>query len=78
MPAQRSAVAPMTVLGMPVEGLAVCPLAVNALSHFGVVEPFGKPVGSMTQTLIAGIEIAAHDILHGFVKHDASAHDDLL
>lgn len=71
-------VEPITALGMPIEGLAVRPLAVNVPFYFGVVTPFGKPVNSTTQALIAAIETAARDILHGFVKRDAGDHDDLL
>jgi DNA-binding transcriptional LysR family regulator len=71
-------VEPITALGMPIEGLAVRPLAVNIPFYFGVVTPFGKPVDGMTQALIAAIETAAQDILHGFVKRAASEHDDLL
>jgi len=71
-------VEPITALGMPIEGLAVRPLAENIPFYFGVVTPFGKPVDSVTQALIGAIETAARDILHGFVKRDASDHDDLL
>jgi len=39
--------------------------------------PFGKPVDSLVQALIADIEMAARNTLHGFVKRDARAHDDL-
>lgn len=71
-------VEPMTALGMPIEGLAVRPLDVNIPFYFGVVTPFGKPVDGVTQALIAAIETAARNILHGFVKRDADEHDNLL
>jgi DNA-binding transcriptional LysR family regulator len=71
-------VEPITALGMPIEGLAVRPLAVNIPFYFGVVTPFGKPVDGVTQALIAAIETAAQNILHGFVKRAAGDHDDLL
>jgi len=71
-------VEPITALGMPIEGLAVRPLAVNVPFYFGVVTPFGKPVDAVTQALIAAIETAARNILHGFVKRGAGDHDDLL
>jgi DNA-binding transcriptional LysR family regulator len=71
-------VEPITALGMPIEGLVVRPLAINIPFYFGVVTPFGKPVDGITQALIAAIESAAQTILHGFVKRDASEHDELL
>ncbi|MFL9925685.1 LysR family transcriptional regulator [Herbaspirillum lusitanum] len=71
-------VEPITALGMPIEGLVVKPLAVHIPFYFGVVTPFGKPLTATTQALIEAIEIAARDILHGFVKREASEHDDLL
>ncbi|AMP00237.1 bacterial regulatory helix-turn-helix, lysR family protein [Collimonas arenae] len=71
-------VEPMTALGMPIAGLAVKPLAVNIPFYFGVVTPYGKPNDGVTQALIAALESAARNILHGFVKHDAEQHDELL
>ncbi|MDB5766918.1 MAG: LysR family transcriptional regulator [Collimonas fungivorans] len=71
-------VEPMTALGMPISGLAVKPLAVNIPFYFGVVTPYGKPIDGVTQALIAALESAARNILHGFVKRDAGQHDDLL
>lgn len=71
-------VEPITALGMPIEGLVVRPLEVNVPFYFGVVTPFGKPTVAVTQALITAIEMAARDILPGFVKRDAGDHDDLL
>jgi DNA-binding transcriptional LysR family regulator len=71
-------VEPITALGMPIEGLVVRPLQINIPFYFGVVTPFGKPVDGITQALIAAVESAAQTILHGFVKRDASDHDELL
>jgi len=71
-------VEPMTALGMPISGLAVKPLAVNIPFYFGVVTPYGKPIDGATQALIAALETASRNILHGFVKRDAGQHDDLL
>ncbi|WP_211462291.1 LysR family transcriptional regulator [Collimonas silvisoli] len=61
-----------------IAGLAVKPLAVNIPFYFGVVTPYGKPIDGVTQALIGALETAARNILHGFVKRDASQHDDLL
>ena len=71
-------VEPITAFGMPIEGLKVVPLEVNIPFYFGVITPFGKPLDAVTQALIAAIEVAAQEILHGFVKRHASEHDDLL
>lgn len=71
-------VEPITALGMPIEGLVVKKLAVDIPFYFGVVTPYGRPVEGVTQALIDAVEHCARDILHGFAKRDASAHDDLL
>ena len=71
-------VEPMTALGMPIEGVAVRPLAVNIPFYFGVVTPFGKPIDAVTAALIDAVESASKAILPGFVKRAAGAHDELL
>jgi len=71
-------VEPITALGMPIEGMVVRPLEVNIAFYFGLVTPFGKPVDAITAALIEAIEISAQEILHGFVKRDVNAFDELL
>ena len=71
-------VEPATAYGMPIEGMVVKRLAVEIPFYFGVVTPYGKPVEGVTQRLIDAVEKAARSTLQGFVKRDASLHDELL
>ena len=71
-------VEPATAYGMPIEGMVVKRLAMEIPFYFGVVTPYGKPVEGVTQRLIDAVEKAARSTLQGFVKRDASLHDELL
>lgn len=71
-------VEPVTAYGIPQEDLVIKPLEIRIPFYFGVISPYGKPLNQIANTLLNTIETVAHNMLHGFIKHEAAQHDNLL
>ncbi|KAF1068308.1 MAG: Octopine catabolism/uptake operon regulatory protein OccR [Pseudomonas citronellolis] len=69
---------PFSVLGIPLAGVVARPVTPNIPFFFGVISPYARTLSDTARALLQGLETVASQLVDGFVRHEAKAHDSLL
>ncbi|OZI51456.1 LysR family transcriptional regulator [Bordetella genomosp. 4] len=69
---------PITVYGLPVDGVAIRTLDIDIPFFFGVITPQSQPSLPAVQAVADALAETAAQLLPGFVRHEASEHGALL
>ena len=69
---------PVTVHGLPIDGIVIRPLDIRIPFLFGVITPEFRLASAATLALAEALAQAAASVLPEFIRHDASAHGAVL
>jgi len=69
---------PVTVYGLPIDGVVIRTLDIDIPFFFGVITPQSQPALPAVQAVANALAKTAAQVLPGFVLHDASEHGALL